>query len=353
MCPDDLISIIICVRNSEQWLEECLESISKQTYTGPIEVSVYDDGSSDKSIPMLTNWHDQMKNAERPNIALVISSNDNKDTPRGVGFARNRAIEQSSGKYLCFFDSDDIMDKDRITLQLEACKNNAGAIIGAKVCRIPADSTPRYMNWANNLSPIELQLQIYTCFGPTILAPTWFCARATYDKVGSFDQNKSKGVPEDLIFFYQHLRHGGRIFRVDKELLTYRYHKNATTFTVTDQSIWDVRLAELQENVLSKWDQFTVWNAGKEGRRFYRSLSEDNRKKVNAFADVDQKKIAKKWYTYEEFDGPRKPKVPIIHYTDLKPPVVVCVKLGLSNGNFERNLDSMNLREGFDYVHFG
>lgn len=353
MTADDLVSVIVCVRNSEEWLEECLNSISKQTYAGPIEVSVFNDGSSDKSISIINAWYAQVKN-ERSSITLIISSNEEQDSPRGVGYAKNRAIEQSSGAYLCFFDSDDIMHPQRILLQLDACKRNSDAIIGAKVCRIPIDSTPRYMNWANNLSPIQLQLQIYTCFGPTLLMPTWFCSRATFSKVqGGFDQSKPKGVPEDLIFFYQHLKNGGTAFRVDQVLLTYRYHKSATTFTVTDETIWKVRLAELEETVLSKWDRFTIWNAGKEGRRFYRSLDEATRKKVSAFADVDAKKIAKKWYTYEESDEPRKPKVPIIHYTDLKAPVVICVKLGLSNGNFERNLESLNLREGFDYVHFG
>ena len=354
---DELVSVIVCIRNSEQWIQECLESITTQTYSGSIEISVFDDGSSDKSIKLLTDWYDQIRNCSKPTTPiinnLVLSSNPDKDSPRGVGYAKNRAIEQSSGKYLCFLDSDDVMHPERIASQLEVCRNNADSIVGAKVCRVPADSTPRYINWANNLSPFELQLQIYTCFGPTILMPTWFCARGTYDKVGNFDQSEPKGVPEDLIFFYDHLKLCGKVIRVDKILLTYRYHKNATTFSISDEAIWKVRLAELEKNVLIKWNKFSIWNAGKEGRRLYRLLSENNRKKVIAFADVDLKKIAKKWYTFECCDKAPKPKVPIIHYTDLKPPVVICVKLGLSNGNFEQNLASLNLREGIDFVHFG
>ena len=33
-------------------------------------------------------------------------------------------------------------------------------------------------------------------------------------------------------------------------------------------------------HVISKWEQFTIWNAGKEGRQFYRSLSHDDQQKV-------------------------------------------------------------------------
>lgn len=43
-----------------------------------------------------------------------------------------------------------------------------------------------------------------------------------------------QGVPEDLLFFYQSLRHGGGLFRVDQCLLIYRYHEKAATHSVTE-----------------------------------------------------------------------------------------------------------------------
>lgn len=235
--------------------------------------------------------------------------------------------------------------------------------------RIPAESTPRYVQWANTLSHEQLSKQIYTCFGPTILMPTWFCHRSVFDSVGGFDQSKPRGLPEDLIFFYKHLQLGGSISRVDEVLLTYRYHPEATTFSVKDETIWRIRLQELEKNVLPKWTTFTIWNAGKEGRRFYRSLSTQNRSKVVAFCDVDKKKIDKGWYVYEmdcagdhqAGDDPSsvkkmrkdKPHVPIVHYSQMEPPVVICVKLGLTGGQFEQILSSLNLIEGENYVHFG
>jgi len=41
----------------------------------------------------------------------------------GCGFAKNRAVESSSGDFLCFFDADDVMDKDRIEAQLLAAQS--------------------------------------------------------------------------------------------------------------------------------------------------------------------------------------------------------------------------------------
>lgn len=55
------------------------------------------------------------------------------------------------------------------------------------------------------------------------------------NRVGGFDE-KGKGTPEDLIFFYRHLDLNGRIFRVDEVLLVYRYHPLQTTFSI-DQSV--------------------------------------------------------------------------------------------------------------------
>ncbi|KAH7637172.1 UDP-GlcNAc:betaGal beta-1,3-N-acetylglucosaminyltransferase-like protein 1 [Dermatophagoides farinae] len=334
----DLISIITCVRNSEKYLQECLESIEAQNYDhGQLELSIYDDGSSDRSLDIINSWYNRYRLSNNDGIRLIINSNPEKDQPKGVGGAKNRAIAQSNGNYLCFFDSDDIMHADRI------------------MKRIPENSTQRYMEWVNNLTADQLTKQVYTCFGPTILMPTWFCTRKCFDKIGAFDDSDPKGVPEDLIFFYKHIYHGGGILRADDVLLTYRYHQEATTFSVTDEAIWNIRLAELEKNVLNKWDRFMIWNAGKEGRRFYRCLSEENRNKVEAFCDVDPKKLAKKFYIYENcIKGIKeKPKIPIIHFSNLKPPVVICVKLGLTNGQFEQNLRSMNLHEAIDFVHFG
>ncbi len=43
-----------------------------------------------------------------------------------------------------------------------------------------------------------------------------------------------QGVPEDLLFFYQNIRQGGGVARVDQCLLVYRYHEKATTHSVAE-----------------------------------------------------------------------------------------------------------------------
>jgi ribonuclease P protein subunit RPP14 len=77
----------------------------------------------------------------------------------------------------------------------------------------------------------------------------------------------------------------------------------------------------------------------------------ENRKKVAMFCDVDEKKIAKGCYTFEDACGSPKPRIPIVHFKSASPPFVICVKWDLTHGMFEKNLTSLCLTEGKDYYH--
>ncbi|XP_074485189.1 queuosine-tRNA galactosyltransferase isoform X3 [Sebastes fasciatus] len=239
----------------------------------------------------------------------------------------------------------------RVCLQYEASVLHPNFLIGCKLRRVPEGSTERYTRWINTITQDQLITQVYTSHGPSVVMPTWFCSRNWYLKVGPFDEG-GKGVPEDLLFFYQSLRQGGGVARVDQCLLVYRYHEKATTHSVTEETIWKLRVDFLQERVLSQWESFTIWNAGKQGRKLYRSLSPTNQKKVTAFCDVDENKIQKGFYTYEESKERPKPKIPVLHYKDASAPFVICVKLDMTGGVLEENLNCLQLKEGTDYYHF-
>ncbi|XP_034044953.1 UDP-GlcNAc:betaGal beta-1,3-N-acetylglucosaminyltransferase-like protein 1 isoform X2 [Thalassophryne amazonica] len=319
------VSIIMPMYNASPWLNECLQAILDQDFTGSMELSVYDDASTDDSRKVVETWREKM---ETKGILMVISGHSSTQ-PRGVGYAKNKAIVQSCGQYLCFQD----------------------ALIGCRVQRLPVDSTERYARWINITTQDQLVTQVYTSHGPTVIMPTWFCSRNWFLKVGPFDEG-GKGVPEDLLFFYQSLRQAGSVARVDQCLLLYRYHEKATTHSVTEETIWKLRLSFLQERVLSQWKKFTIWNAGKQGRKLYRCLSQNNQQKVKAFCDVDDNKIKKGYYTYEESKETPKPKIPILHYKDASSPFIICVKLDMTGGVLEEALNSLQLKEGTDYFHF-
>nr|XP_045369399.1 UDP-GlcNAc:betaGal beta-1,3-N-acetylglucosaminyltransferase-like protein 1 isoform X2 [Camelus bactrianus] len=301
----------------------------------------------DKSMTIIERWKEEL---EGSGILVVIGGHDSP-SPRGVGYSKNQAVAQSSGSYLCFLDSDDAMMPQRVRLQHEAAVRHPTSIIGCQVRREPPSSTERYTRWLNQLASDQLLIQVFTSNGPTVIMPTWFCSRAWFSHVGPFDEG-GRGVPEDLLFFYEHLRKGGGVVRVDQSLLLYRYHPGAATHSVLETTIWTHRVRFLEERALPHWATFTIWNAGRQGRRLYRSLTAESRRKVVAFCDVDQNKIKKGFYCYEESQERPKPRVPVLHFRAARPPFVICVKLDLTGGAFEDNLRSLHLQEGRDFLHF-
>ncbi|XP_077936566.1 queuosine-tRNA galactosyltransferase isoform X2 [Gasterosteus aculeatus] len=318
------VSIITPMYNASGWLDECLQAVLKQDFTGTMELSVFDDASTDDSRKVVEGWK---KRLQARGISVVISGH-NSPRPRGVGYAKNKAITQSCGQYLCFQDADDVMLPQRVRLQYEATFLHPNSLIGCKVRRAPEGSTERYTRWINTITQSQLITQVYTSHGPTVVMPTWFCSRNWYLKVGPFDEG-GKGVPEDLLFFYQSLRQRGGVARVDQCLLVYRYHEKAATHSVTEETIWKLRVDFLQEQVLSRWESFTIWNAGKQGRKLFRSLSPTNQERQRP-----------------------KPKIPVLHYKDASAPFVICVKLDMTGGVLEENLNSLLLEEGTDFYHF-
>lgn len=345
------VSVIIPIFNGEKWIDQCMNSIATQSILETenahfnLEIVVYNDGSTDNSRNILDKWKTYFDG--RTISFHIVDATKSK----GCGAAKNGAVKKSTGTYLCFQDIDDVMNPDRIKLQWKAASLNHNALIGSRVTRTPQNSTPRFIKWANNLSPRELEVQIYTSNGPTLLMPTWFCHKSVYEKVGGFDES-GQGTPEDLIFFYSHIDQGGQLLRVDEELIIYTYHEEATTFSISRKKIWDIQLERLKQCVLSKWTNFTIWNAGKGGRKVVRALSPKSLRKVVSFCDVDANKIG---HTVELYCPLRREvvaRVPVIHFTEATPPLLICVKLDLTNGSFEKNLSSLNLTENVDYILF-
>jgi len=269
------------------------------------------------------------------------------------GGARNRAIAMSSGEYLCIQDSDDIMLPERLRLQLE--KNievGTNYIIGSQVIRNPRNSTVRYTRWLNTLPQELLTIRLFTSHGPTVCQPTWFFHKSVFERQGNYIGGV--GYPEDQEFFLRHvLEFGGDVYRVELPLIIYRFHPDCVTHSIGKDIMWAVRLYYLEKFVLPHWKQFTIWSAGKQGRKLFRSLSKSNQQKVKEFCDVDQRKIGH-YYEHQESTESPKPKISIHHFGSVRGPFVVCVKTDLHEGGLEENIRMLNLDETFqNYIHFG
>lgn len=114
-----LISVIVPVYNVERYLDECVQSLLKQTYDH-IEIILVDDESKDQSGIKCDEYASKYKN-----IYVYHKKNE------GLGFARNTGLEHVNGEYLIFLDSDDYLDAHYIdNFYKEMLSNNADACMG-------------------------------------------------------------------------------------------------------------------------------------------------------------------------------------------------------------------------------
>jgi len=100
-----------------------------------------------------------------------------------------------------------------------------------------SDSTIRYTRWLNNLPLNLLEKRLLTSHGPSVAMPTWFLHRTIFEKIGGFS-DRGRGFPEDQEFILRHVfEFGGKLFRVEKVLLLYRFHEGCETLGVGDVAI--------------------------------------------------------------------------------------------------------------------
>lgn len=114
----DLISVLVSVYNVEEYLDECIQSIVKQSYQN-LEIILLDDGSTDSSGKLCDEW---VKIDSR--IRCIHKKNG------GIAKARNDLISNANGKYVCFVDSDDYVEKDYIKILYDNILSNDADMSG-------------------------------------------------------------------------------------------------------------------------------------------------------------------------------------------------------------------------------
>ena len=97
-----VVTVVLPIYNVEQYLDRCIDSVVKQTYTN-LEILLIDDGSSDGCPQKCDEW------ARRDSRIRVIHKQN-----EGLGMARNTGIDNAKGEYILFFDSDDYIAIDTV-----------------------------------------------------------------------------------------------------------------------------------------------------------------------------------------------------------------------------------------------
>lgn len=114
------IGVIVPVYNAESYLRKCIDSILSQTFQD-FELLLVDDGSDDRSGKICDEYGEK-------NRKVKVIHKEHK----GVSDARNRGVDENTGEYIAFIDSDDWVDKGYLeTLYRMAEETNADLVISS------------------------------------------------------------------------------------------------------------------------------------------------------------------------------------------------------------------------------
>ena len=112
-----LVTVVLPIYNVEAYLDRCIKSVVNQTYKN-LEILLIDDGSPDGCPAICDVWAQK-----DPRIKVIHKQN------QGLGMARNTGIENATGEYICFFDSDDYVAENTVELAYSlAQKENAEVV---------------------------------------------------------------------------------------------------------------------------------------------------------------------------------------------------------------------------------
>jgi glycosyltransferase involved in cell wall biosynthesis len=286
---EDLVTIIMPVKNTSAYLYVCLESIIGQTYSN-WELIAVDDGSTDDSLKVLREFG---KRDSRIKVYLNEGS--------GIIQALRFAYRKSSGKFITRMDSDDIMNKDKIRVLSENLqKEGLGSVAIGLVKYFSDDGLGegyrKYEKWLNSLTEKGASYEeIYKeCVIPS---PCWMVYRKDLDLCGAFDCDK---YPEDYDLTFRFYKNGLTPIPCTEVLHYWRDYPNRTSRT--HEHYADSTFMEIKTNYFLELDyqpekKLVVWGAGSKGKYIAQRLKTEG---IDFIWICDNpKKIGKHIYDHE------------------------------------------------------
>lgn len=110
----DLVSVIIPLYNSRDYIDETIQSVLEQTYQ-KFEIIIIDDQSKDGSFEFVKDKYELYEN---------ISVHRQEKNCGGPAWGRNLGVRLAEGEFIAFLDADDIWGRQKLELQLEIMKKN-------------------------------------------------------------------------------------------------------------------------------------------------------------------------------------------------------------------------------------
>lgn len=182
-----LVSVIVPCYNYGHFIAETIQSLQAQSYTN-WECIVVNDGSTDNSEEVV-----QALAKEDARIRYIYQEN------KGLPGARNTGIQNAKGNYLQFLDSDDLLQKRKLELQVKAFEENPDLELSYAGLRYFHDGKPDKLIYSSSAfnSPWHLQksgkgndLARYLVISCCIMPPMPLLKKsAMLEKVGLFTED--------------------------------------------------------------------------------------------------------------------------------------------------------------------
>lgn len=202
-----VVSVIMPVYNSADFIKEAIESILNQTFSD-FEMIVIDDCSTDNSAEIICSIQDER---------LVFLKND---VNLGVAKTLNRGIEVAKGKYIARMDADDVSLPDRFDKQVSFFEAHPDYILcGGFAVTYDGESQFVYPSVDNYLRPLLLFQNVFV--HPNVMFRADALKKLKYDEGFNFCEDY------DLWFRCSRM---GKIMVLPHILLRYRVHAGSVTF---------------------------------------------------------------------------------------------------------------------------
>jgi glycosyltransferase involved in cell wall biosynthesis len=223
MCSDinSMFSIVVPVYNAAIHLEATINCVINQTFTD-WELLLVDDGSSDDSLKIANKY---VKIDDRIKV-LFHEGNVNK----GISASRNVALQNATGRYVAFLDSDDIWVESKLEIYHDIILSHENNLVLLYSKSVFVDDQRRWMQDAvgefvydGTGAPGITHNPFYKIMKRDVSIPTSSVAlrKDIVDKIGGFDETTD--VVEDVLLWYTVMQYGP-IYFLDDVLQEYRIH---------------------------------------------------------------------------------------------------------------------------------
>lgn len=216
-----LVSVIIPLYNSEEYIAETIKSALNQTYKH-IEVIVVDDGSTDNSLAVAKQY-------ESEKVRVYHQENS------GAPVARNYGFRLSKGQYIQYLDSDDLLTPHKIEKQVEALSKKDDDAIATSSVFVDKDGVqslwPMPEIYHDFIIGFDLLVNLWVHFVPSLVPGVYLTPRSLVEKTGGWDETLRKNQDGD--FFARVLKNAGKVVFVPDEGQIWRILPSSTSHKVS------------------------------------------------------------------------------------------------------------------------